>query len=114
MNFNIPLSGLQNAALRQNVAANNIANLNTPGYRAHSVINAETKGGGVRAAEIREDDTPGRPDVLNLSDEALTSSNVDLSTEAVATIVNGASYKANAAVVRVEDDLLGTLLDIRT
>lgn len=113
MNFDIPLSGLQNAALRQNVAANNIANLNTPGYRARSVINAETEGGGVRAAEMHPDDAPGRPDVLSLSEEALASSNVDLATEAVATIVNGASYQANAAVVRVEDDLLGSLLDIR-
>lgn len=113
MNISIPLSGLQNAAFRQNVTANNVANLNTAGYRARSVVNSEVDGVGVRVGEIRESEVPGRPDVLNLSAEALASSNVSLVTEVAATMANGASYQANAAVVRAEDDLLGTLLDIR-
>ena len=95
MNLNIPLSGLQGAAFRQGVIANNVANANTPGYAARSVVNAEAAGGGVRVAEA-------------ILVPAATNTNM----EAAGSVLNVAAYKANAAVVRAEDELLGALLDI--
>jgi flagellar hook protein FlgE len=111
MNMNIPLSGMANAAHRQGVSANNVANINTPGYRARSVVSAEADGGGVRVSEVREDPSPGPVDVLSLSGES--GSNVDLATESVSNVLFAAAYKANAAVVRTENDMLGTLLNVQ-
>jgi flagellar basal body rod protein FlgB len=95
VNLNVPLSGLQGAAFRQGVVANNVANLNTPGYAARSVVSSEAVGGGVRVAEVRQQ-----------------GEGVDLNTEVAGSVLNVAAYKANAAVVRAEDELLGALLDI--
>ena len=93
MNLNIPLAGMQAAALRQNTAASNIANLYTPGFASTSSSPAV----GADAAT----------DISGLS----LPSGVDINQEIVNTISNVAAYKANAAVVRVEADLLGELLD---
>ncbi|MFM1921290.1 MAG: hypothetical protein RLZZ303_2924 [Candidatus Hydrogenedentota bacterium] len=113
MNLAIPLSGLRAAEIRQAAAANNIANLNTPGYRPRTVGLSEQSGGGVLAEAPRMDTLPQPVDTLELSAAAQAPSGVDLATEAVNTIANTAAYTANAAVIRVEDELLGALLDTR-
>lgn len=114
MNLNIPLSGMTNAAFRQGVSANNVANLNTPGYRSRSVANADADGGGVRVSEVREDPTPGAPDVLAFSgDTAVEGSNVDLGAEATGNVLITAAYNASAAVFRTESNLLGTVINLK-
>ena len=113
MNLSITLSGLRAAETRQAATANNIANLNTPGYRPRTVGLSEQSGGGVAAEAPRMDNLSQPADTLELSDSVQAPSGVDLATEAVSTIVNTAAYTANAAVIRVEDDLLGALLDTR-
>jgi len=111
MNFSTAISGLRNALFRQNVNANNVANLNTNNYEARQVINAESEGGGVRVGEVRKDPTPGAPtDILELSDAAR--SNVDLATEQTSSILNRAQFQANAASLRAQDELLQSVLDL--
>jgi len=114
MNFNSAISGIRNALFRQDVTANNVANLNTPGFRARQVINAEAPGGGVGVGELRQSDAPGRPDILDLSPEAYAAnagSNVDLAEEEINTLANAAQLRANASVLKVQDDALGELFD---
>lgn len=113
MNLSIPLSGLRVAETRLAATANNIANVNTPGYRPRTVGLSEQSGGGVAAEAPRVDNLPQPADTLELSDAAQLPSGVNVATEAVNTIADTAAYTANAAVIRVEDDLLGALLDAR-
>lgn len=112
MNMNIPLSGMANAAYRLGVSANNVANINTQGYRARSVVSIETEGGGVRVGEVREAPSPGRVNTESLSGDA--GSNVDLAEETVGNALFAAAYRANATVARTQNELLGTVLNMRS
>lgn len=50
--LNIGLSGLQAQQLRQDVTANNLANVNTPGYAPAAATQAERAGGGVDISAV--------------------------------------------------------------
>jgi len=111
MNLSTAITGLRNALFRQNVTANNVANVNTNNYQARQVVNVESSSGGVRVGEVRADQSPGAPvDILDISDEAR--SNVDLATEQTNTILNRAQFQANAASIRAQDELLKSVLDL--
>ena len=45
---------------------------------------------------------------------ALESSNVDIAEEVVGQIISKAAFKANASVIRASDELIGTILDIKS
>jgi flagellar hook protein FlgE len=97
------LSGMQVAAQGVAVSAYNVANLNTPGYRARSLVQAEQPQGGVAAV------------ALNPSQEALApgGSNVDLATEAVNLKTQGTAYQADATFLKVQERMLGAALDLK-
>ncbi len=59
MGLQISASGILNAIQRQRVAANNIANLRTPGFRAGRADSTETAGGGVRLGGVTQNNAPG-------------------------------------------------------
>lgn len=100
--LNIASSGLNAASAQMATAARNIANMDTPGYRAKRVNLATGPGGqGVQVARVTEDTSEVR------SDE----SNVDLAHEAVSMIRARTLYNANAVVVKLASDITGTLLD---
>ena len=105
--FSTALSGLNAAGAIVNTAASNIANAETKGYKAARVGLAESNDGGVEVASITRDQRPG-----GLDENGDELSNVDLATEAVHLRQGAILYKANAAVLRVGDDLMGTLLDM--
>jgi len=105
--FSTALSGLNAAGAIVTTAASNIANADTNGYKAARVNLAESRDGGVNVASITRDSRPGGVD--EYGDEL---SNVDVATEAVNLKQGAILYKANAAVLRVGDDLMGTLLDM--
>ena len=93
------LSGLRRHEHGIQTVANNIANVNTDGYRAQRY-------------DVASDSTRDRyePGDHNVNEPA--PSDVDLATEIVDLKRYEVGYAANAAVVRVADHLLGTLLDI--
>jgi flagellar hook-associated protein FlgK len=93
--FSTALSGLNAAGAVINTAASNIANVETPGYKAGRVeLASAPNGDGVEVAGVtREGD-------------------VDLVNEVVSLRQGQLLYRANAAVVRVGDRLTGTLLDM--
>lgn len=97
------LSGLNAAGLQVATAAGNLANLNTDGYHARRVNFASTADGGVQAQAPTQDATEPVPG----------GSNVDPATEMVS-LMGGANYTAaNLAVLRVQDELAGLVLDMK-
>jgi flagellar basal-body rod protein FlgC len=105
--FSIALSGMQAAQAQLAVGANNIANANTPGFKASRVDLVELSGGGVAVAGTQVDQTPGA-----IGPDGTQASNVDLASEMVGLIQDKTLYNANAMVVRTEDKMMGSLLDM--
>ncbi len=108
------------------VTANNLANVNTDGFKA-SRIDFETgpDGEGVRVSSITEDTSAGpmKEEVVTTEDtetgrveterELVEGSNTDVATEMVNLMVNENAYGANAEVVRTEDEMAQTVLDMK-
>jgi flagellar hook protein FlgE len=93
--LNIAASGLQAASAQLNAAANNIANLSTPGYSAQSVELAAAPGGGV---DVDGTFSSGGP--------------VDLPKQLVNLRRAALMYDANGMVIRMTNQMYGSLLNI--
>jgi len=98
------------------VAAHNVANLSTPGFKAQRVHMVEVPGGGVTVT-ISRDLSPGPP--LREQDEGRSKSggiregsNVDLAREMVDLITSQRGYQANARAVKTLAEIKGQVLDI--
>ena len=89
------LSALQASGQSVALSANNIANVNTPGYRARSLAQA---GGPVVASQAPL--VPG-------------GSNVDPASEALNLETQGLGYQANLKVLKTQDKMLGSALDMQ-
>jgi len=94
--LSIGLSGLNAAQLRLDSAAHNVANAQTPGFRRQQVAQQAMPQGGVQAT-ISAERPPG----------------VSLEAEAVEQMSASYHYKANLRTVQVQDEVMGSLLDIR-
>ena len=105
--FSTALSGLNAAGAIVDTAASNIANMDSTGYKAARVNLASSPWGGVDVVSITRDPSPG-----DLDEDGQELSNVDLPTEAVNLKKGATLYKANAAVIKAGDDMMGTLLDM--
>ena len=92
----ISLSGLNAAMLRLDAAGNNIANAQTPGFRRQSVLQSEDAGGGVTASIGRESD-PGE----------------NLAAAVVEQVSAVYSFKANLRVIQAQDEMMGSLVDLK-
>jgi len=95
------ISGMQLGALRMSVSANDVANVNTAGYEQSDLIQVESKPG-TAVGTIRR--TP------NSNPEE---SGTDLAKEfGEEMTVAKTSYSANLQVIKTQDEMLGSLLDI--
>ena len=99
----IGASGVYTAAQGVALGANNVANVNTAGYRAQSLQQQSLPQGGVAADGVQASQAPLTPG----------GSNVDLATEAVNLDTQGAGYSANLKFLQVQQNLLGTALDMQ-
>ena len=101
--MNIALSGLNKNAIGVHAVANNVANVNTDGFRAQR-YNPSTNTTTPRydAAEAPVDTSP----------DTRPPSDVDLATEFVDLKRYEIGYRANATVLTVADRLNGELLDL--
>lgn len=104
----IALSGMNAAAAQMTMAASNVANMASRGYKAGRVNLAESAGGGVRVDSVTRDSSPGVVD-----DQGQEGSNVDPAAEMVQMDLAKFSYAANAKVVKTVDDIMGTMLDAK-
>jgi flagellar basal-body rod protein FlgC len=106
------LSSLQAHDRKMNVNANNVANVNTNGFKRDRAVLEEGREGEVRV-NLSKDRSPApqdplAPDAPGVNKEL---SNVDLADELTGMIPAEIGYKANLATIRARDDMLGTLLD---
>lgn len=102
----IAASGMKAAETRLTVAAGNIANADTPGYKAARVDTVEISSGGVRTVITRDTSAgPTNPD-------GSEGSNVDMAAEQVAMARSETLYAANATIVKAANQMLGSLLDM--
>jgi flagellar basal-body rod protein FlgC len=113
--FSSAISGISSNATRAAVTANNIANANTSGFKA-SRVTVESSGSGRQETHITKSTEPGsllpRPDGLPEGSELEETSNVDLAEEFVQLQISEHGYSANAAVIKTQGEILGTLLDM--
>lgn len=107
------LSALSAFSKRLDVTADNVANVETDGFKRSRVIFEEGSSGGV-SATIRRDNSPGVPkeSFSNGTKTETESSNVDLTDEMTDLLTTKAGYQANLKVVSTRNDMLGSLLDI--
>jgi flagellar hook protein FlgE len=99
----ISLAGVNAATLGVAVVANNISNANSKDFRAKRVDFEEVQEGGVTPSQIVE------------SEEAtvLGGSNVDYATEFTNLLAYADTYRINAKVLEVQQEILGTALDLK-
>ena len=91
-------SGLQAAQLRLDASANNVANMNTPNYRRQVVAQEEAAdSAGVRATVQRQQEAEG----------------VALEKEAVEQMSATYAFKANLQTIKAQDEMMGSLLDVK-
>lgn len=90
----IASSGMSAAWLGADVAANNVANAMTPGYRREQLLQQADPAGGVTASVTR-----------------LPQAGDDLAADLVDEQMAAYSFKANARVLQTADRMMGTLLD---
>ena len=89
-------TGMSAATLRQDSAAHNIANLQTPGFRRQQVVQQTLPEGGVTATVTRTA-TPGE----------------DLAGDRVEQRMALYTFKANLEVFKSQDRMLASLLDAK-
>jgi flagellar basal body rod protein FlgC len=92
----IALSGIAAAGLRLDSAAHNVANTLTPRFMRQQVVLQAQPDGGVAASTARAH-TPG----------------TDLATDLVDQRLALVAFKANLHAIKVQDAIVGSLLDIR-
>lgn len=93
----IASSGLQAAQLRLDASAHNVANMNTPGFRRHAVSQeAVPDSAGVRATVQRQ-----------------PQEGVALEQEAVEQMSATYAFKANLQAIKTQDEMMGSLLNVR-
>lgn len=105
--YNSALSGLMAASAQMNAAAGNVANLFSQNYQAQRVNLTDAQNGGVAVASITRDTTPGDVDA-----DGNTESNVDPANEMVQLMLAKFAYTADARLMRIDNDTVGTLLDM--
>jgi flagellar basal-body rod protein FlgC len=117
------VQALQAIGVSQQVAANNVANMNTEGFRS-SRVEYETgpDGRGVRVADIRENTDPAprveggeyaeTEEGVRYEETLVEGSNTDLATEMVQMIENEQAFAANVAALHTNFDMTGVLIDM--
>ena len=113
-------SALQAVGVRQQVAANNVANINTQDFQSSRVTLEEMgdrQGVAVQSVEQSAQDTVhienARRDAEQDPEQAerLQQSNTDLAAESVQMLENQNSYAANASMIQAEDELQGQIVN---
>ena len=108
------LSGLQAYSLRTQATANNIANVNTEGFKKDRVTLSTQLPQGV-ATTVDKVETPGSfvAEETGQGVEMIEQSNVDLAQEIPASMIDQASFSANIKSLQTADQMMQSLLDIK-
>ena len=109
------LSALYAFGKKMGVIANNVANSASEGFKKSRAVLEEGPGGAVKV-EINRVDSPGDTVYEENGDGQLVGkelSNVDLTEEIPQTIIAQRGYEANLKMIETQDEMLGSLLDIK-
>jgi flagellar hook protein FlgE len=93
------LSGLKNASRKMQDSANNIAKINNGGLKQSDANSDENKSKAGGFGTVRSGFLQG--------------SNIDITEEIAGQIVSKAAFKANGNFSKANDEILGTILDIK-
>ena len=99
--LNAATSGMQVAIAQQNVTAHNIANATTPGFQQMNAQQAEMPPSGVRVTGYTRTPNPNP-----------ATSGTDLAQQMVNLKVNNNEFAANTKVFKVQDEMIGTAIDL--
>jgi flagellar hook protein FlgE len=110
--LNSTVSALRAFVTKLGVTADNIANVNTDGFKKNRATFQADENGGVRV-QIRKDDSPGfrYTAVENGETVEKEASNVDLTEELPNLMVTKRAYQANLETIETQNEMLGSLLD---
>lgn len=97
MNVNTSLSGMNATQTRLDVSAHNIANLSTQNFTRQEVKQSDSFNGGVN---------------VTLASSSANADN-NLETEMVEQLQSKSTYMANLSVFKTNNELMGTLLNIK-
>lgn len=108
------LSGLQAFAKKIENNANNVANMNTDGFKKNRVVLSSQYPQGVKST-IEQVNAPG-PFVAEMTDKGygkVELSNVDLGEEIPDMLLNKHGYAANIKTLQAADQMMRSVLDIK-
>jgi flagellar basal-body rod protein FlgC len=110
--LNGTISALKAFVTKLGATADNIANVNTDGFKRNRAVLHEDYNGGVRL-ELSKDQSPGlRYDVIEDGEKVeKETANVDLSEEIPDLMLTKRAYQANLKTIETQDEMLGSLLD---
>ncbi len=109
------LSGLTAIQKKVESNAHNVANIETDGFKKTKVTLHEAEPQGVEA-KVEQVNTQG-PLVLEQTpkgEELVEKSNVELSEELPSLMLSRRFFQANLKTVQIEEEMLGSLLDIKS
>ena len=110
--YNAALSGLQAASLKLKVGANNVANANTDGYQRQQVTTeAGTYGVEVKVQKVSAAESPNTTQI-NYDPVAAPRSDVEVTEELVEMRAAKTLFEANLQILKTQDNMLGSILDI--
>ena len=107
------LSALRAFGDKIDVAAHNVANVDTEGFKKQRAILSEEADQGVRV-DIERVNTPG-PQIPSVEDGQTVmreGSNVDLAEELPETMLVRRYYQANLRLLETQEEMVGSLVDI--
>jgi flagellar basal-body rod protein FlgC len=111
--LNTSLSGLNAFQQQLSVAANNLANVNTDGFKQSQIVLSSVEPQGVVAAS-KKLELPG-PLALEQSADGVSvveKSHVDVSQEMTSLTTAKRAYQANLKALKAADETVGSLLDV--
>ncbi len=106
------LSAIQAMETQMNVTANNIANVDTNGFKESSAVLTEGAKGGVVVSISRPDGSTGLAAGTKPDAKAQEPSNVDLTQQLSGMIPTQQGYEANLKAIKAQNEMLGSLIDM--
>ena len=115
--IHIPASGMRANAFRVDVSANNVANVNTDGFRASTVQTTDRAysndiGQGTRVSATYTPQTPA-PMAADDRGGMTELSNTDAATEITGQMAAEKAYGVNVVVAQTMDRMMGVIMDIK-
>ncbi|NOY84952.1 MAG: flagellar biosynthesis protein FlgC [Nitrospirae bacterium] len=108
--INSSQSGISAGLKRQEVSANNVANISTEGFKKDTIVQNEGSTGGV-VVQIEKSSIPG-PQFPEADGSLIEGSNVDLAEEAVNQSIAATTFGANLAALKATQQAEKSIIDL--